>query len=132
MTRARHGVVLVMSLVLCLFGARVLADSVQMAPHAPAATSSSGDKSDLAVMEAFNRQQVEVGEAVRIDLKRKHEILFFMGITLLVLVLLTAYFGISMAIFGKQVFVQHMILAGLSVTLAIAHSIVAIVWFFPF
>ncbi len=87
---------------------------------------------DLAVMEAFNRQQVELGEAVRIDDERKHQILFIMGIALLVLIVLTAAYGIAMAIYGKQVFVPHMILAGLTVTLAIAHSVVAIVWFFPF
>jgi hypothetical protein len=37
-----------------------------------------------------------------------------------------------MALYGKRVFVAHMIFAGFSVTLAIVHSIVAVVWFFPF
>ncbi len=91
-----------------------------------------GSANDVAVMEAFNRQKVELGEAVRIDVERKHQILFFMGIALLVLVVLTAAYGVAMAIYGKPVFVRHMVLAGLSVTLAIAHAIVAIVWFFPF
>ena len=107
-----------------------------MADQAPAGDGKTAETArpanDLAVMEAFKRQQDEVGEAVRIDVERKHQILFFMGFALLVLILLTAGYGIAMAIYGKQVFVRHMILAGLSVTLAIAHSIVAIVWFFPF
>jgi len=36
-----------------------------------------------------------------------------------------------MVVFAKPVFVAHMIFAGFSLTLAIAHAIVAIVWFFP-
>jgi len=64
--------------------------------------------------------------------KRRHEVLFLMGISLLVLVLITAALGVSMGIFGKDVYVAHMLFAGLAVTLAIAHAIVAIVWFYPF
>jgi hypothetical protein len=37
-----------------------------------------------------------------------------------------------MGVYGKQVFVAHMITAGLSVTLAIAHAVAALVWFNPF
>lgn len=68
----------------------------------------------------------------RIETKRKHEILFLMGLALLVLLLATAGFGIAMAAFGKEVFVPHMILAGLSLTLAIAHAVTSIVWFWPY
>jgi hypothetical protein len=53
-------------------------------------------------------------------------------VTLLILILLTAAMGIRMGIYGKDVFVAHMVLAGLTVTLAIAHAIAAIVWFNPF
>ncbi len=88
--------------------------------------------SDQAVMEAFTRDPIIEGEAVRIELKQKHQILFFMGVSLLLLILTTAYYGIAMGVYGKQVFVRHMVFAGLAVTLAVAHSIVAIVWFFPF
>ena len=64
--------------------------------------------------------------------KGQHEILFYMGVTLLLFVFLTAGYGIAMGMLGKEVFVQHMICAGITVFLAVAHSIVAIVWFFPF
>lgn len=62
----------------------------------------------------------------------QHQILFFMGVLLLISILLTAGFGVSMAMLGKEVFVPHMIFAGISVFLSIAHAVVAIVWFFPF
>ena len=64
--------------------------------------------------------------------REQHKILFFMGVILLVFILLTAGFGVSMAMLGKEVFVPHMICAGVSVFLSIAHAVVAIVWFFPF
>jgi len=62
----------------------------------------------------------------------QHRILFYMGAALLLFVLLTAGFGISMAMLGKDVFVPHMICAGVTVFLSIAHAVVAVVWFFPF
>jgi len=64
--------------------------------------------------------------------REQHKILFYMGVVLLVFILLTAGFGISMAMLGKEVFVPHMICAGISVFLSIAHAVVAMVWFFPF
>ncbi len=74
----------------------------------------------------------ELSPQRRIETKRKHEILFLMGLALLVLLLATGGFGIAMAAFGKEVFVPHMILAGLSLTLAIAHAVTSIVWFWPY
>lgn len=62
----------------------------------------------------------------------QHKVMFVMGVVLLVFILLTAGFGISMAMLGKDVFVAHMVCAGISVFLSIAHAVVAIVWFFPF
>ena len=64
--------------------------------------------------------------------KFQHEVMFYMGVTLLLLVFITAGLGIAMVMLGKEVFLQHMIFAGLTVFLAVAHSVVAIVWFFPF
>ncbi len=64
--------------------------------------------------------------------REQHKILFYMGVLLLVFVLLTAGFGVSMAMLGKEVFVPHMICAGVTVFLSIAHAVVAVVWFFPF
>ncbi|HHH36317.1 MAG TPA: hypothetical protein ENK48_05745 [Gammaproteobacteria bacterium] len=98
----------------------------------PVAGKAQEPHSDVAVMGAFTSQEVEEGEAVQITDQEKRIVMFSMGIALLVLLLITAFLGISMAIQGKDVFVAHMICAGLSVTLAIAHSVVAIVWFFPF
>ena len=109
--------------------------SLSIAPTMAASTETTvtaKEGSDLAVMEAFTRNPIIEGEAVRIERKQKHQILFFMGVSLLVLILTTAYYGIAMGVYGKQVFIRHMIFAGLSVTLAVAHSVVAIVWFFPF
>lgn len=62
----------------------------------------------------------------------QHKVMFVMGVTLLIFVLLTAGFGIAMAMLGKDVFLAHMICAGVTVFLTLAHSVVAIVWFFPF
>ncbi len=96
------------------------------------AQESAESHSDVAVMDSFTSQEVEEGEAVKISDREKRIVMFSMGLTLLLLVLITASLGVAMAIQGKDVFVAHMIFAGLSVTLAIAHSVVAIVWFFPF
>lgn len=87
---------------------------------------------DVAVMGAFTSDESEEGDALQIGDQQKRIIMFTMGLSLLILLLTTASLGISMVVQGKQVFVAHMIFAGLSVTLAIAHSVVAIVWFFPF
>jgi len=66
------------------------------------------------------------------EVKFQHEILFYMGIILLIAIFVTAGLGISMVFLGKQVFVAHMISAGVVVFLAVAHAIAAVVWFFPF
>ncbi len=86
------------------------------------------------VLQAFESQAEKKAQtdALVISTKEKHKILFFMGIMLLVGILTTAGLGIAMGVYGKPVFVAHMLSAGLSVTLAIIHAIVAIVWFFPF
>lgn len=88
--------------------------------------------SDVQVMQAFTEQQRELSDSRKISEERKHLIMFGMGVLLLVLLLTTAVLGVNMAIYGKRVFVAHTIFAGLSVTLAIAHAVVGIVWFFPF
>lgn len=77
-------------------------------------------------------QKAQANDTLSISTKEKHQILFFMGISLLIGVLVTAGLGIAMGVYGQPVFVAHMVSAGLSVTLAIIHAIVAIVWFFPF
>lgn len=93
--------------------------------------SSSGDDS-LQVMQTFNQQAIEEAERYELTDEEKHQILFFMGVVLLILLCATAYLGVSMVVFNKELFVPHMITAGLTVTLGIAHAVAAVVWFFPF
>ncbi|MDR2877719.1 MAG: hypothetical protein LBV36_06765 [Chromatiales bacterium] len=93
------------------------------------AAESSGDGQ---VIRAFTEAQRAAELRNAIPDQRKHLILFVMGIALLICLLTAAGLGVAMAIYGKKVFVAHTIFAGFSVTLAIVHAVVAIVWFFPF
>lgn len=86
----------------------------------------------LKVMQAFTELEREESDLVKIELEKKRIIMFTMGVFLLIGVITTAGLGIAMVLFGKQVFVAHMIFAGFSVFLSIAHAVTAIVWFFPF
>ncbi len=86
----------------------------------------------LEVMEIFNQQAIEEAKSFELTDDEKHQILFVMGVLLLILLCTTAYLGINMVVFNKDVFVSHMISAGLTVTLGLAHAVAAIVWFFPF
>jgi hypothetical protein len=84
------------------------------------------------IMQAFNKQHREAEHAKSITDKDKQRVMFMLGVALLTLVLITGGLGIAMGVFGKPVFLAHMIFAGLSMTLAIAHAIVGIVWFYPY
>ena len=101
------------------------ADAVS--PTTPATSDSATD-----VLSAFNKDQAKPSNIVSIPEKKKRLIMFYMGVPLLIFILLTAALGIAMGMYGKPVYVPHMICAGLSVTLAIAHAVVGIVWFYPF
>jgi hypothetical protein len=94
------------------------------------ATQSTESQSAEAVMQQFAGDD-EVSPQRKIETERKHQILFLMGISLLVLLLITGTLGIAMVAFGKDVFLPHMIFAGLSLTLAAVHSATAIAWFWP-
>ena len=117
--------------VLQLFAVLVLLFCVA-GPAAAQSEAEPQDDSSAAVMEAFNQQAMENARAFELTEQDKHQILFVMGVGLLVLLGATAYFGIRMGISGKDVFVQHMLCAGLTLTLAIVHAVTSIVWFFPF
>jgi hypothetical protein len=65
------------------------------------------------------------------DLTRRW-VMFGLGAPLLLLLLSTAALGIAMGVYGKPVYLAHMICAGLTVTLAVVHVIVGLVWFRPF
>jgi hypothetical protein len=88
--------------------------------------------SDSSVMQAFTQHEDKKTGVVSVKEKTKRLVMFVMGVPLLLFILATAILGIAMGVYGKQVFVAHMICAGFSVTLAIAHAIVGLVWFFPF
>ncbi len=83
-------------------------------------------------MQAFNEQHKNDIREKAIPQKEKQQIMFLLGVVLITLVLVTGGLGLAMGIYGKQVFVAHMVFAGLSVTLAIVHAIVGLVWFYPF
>lgn len=89
-------------------------------------------ESGISVVESFQTKQSPQEKATSISDHEKTVIMFIMGVALLIAVITTASLGLSMALHGKEVFIPHMISAGVSVFLAIAHSVVAIVWFFPF
>ena len=86
----------------------------------------------LEVMEIFKQEALDNQADNELTDEFKHKVLFFMGTVLLILLCTTAYLGVAMVVYNQEVFVKHMISAGLTVTLGLAHAVVAIVWFFPF
>jgi len=92
--------------------------------------SQSGESAQI--LQDFNKQHLETEHAKAISDKTKQRIMFLLGVALLTLVLITGGLGLAMGLYGKQVFVPHMVFAALSVTLAIVHAIVGLVWFYPF
>ena len=89
-----------------------------------------GDSVQL--MEAFEKNAARVEDTNVLSDHKKHVIMFVLGVPLLILVLITGALGIAMVVYGKQVFMLHMIFAGLTVTLALAHLVTGLVWFYPF
>lgn len=103
-----------------------------MAVNAQAQEQSPRSDDSLEVMQIFNDQAAAEAKSYELTDEEKHKVLFFMGLGLLILLCTTAYLGVSMVVFNKEVFVPHMIAAGLTVTLGLAHAVAAVVWFFPF
>lgn len=103
---------------------------------APMSYATSGDdnleEGSVQVLQAFGQGSADESDIVAVDDKTKRIIMFSMGIPLLTLLMITGGLGVAMGVYGKQVFVPHMICAGLSVCLAIAHAVAGIVWFYPF
>jgi hypothetical protein len=111
----------------------VLVASLSILSASPVYADEATKGSDSAqIMQEFNKQHIEAERAKSITDKDKQRIMFLLGVVLITLVLITGGLGIAMVVYGKQVFVPHMIFAGLSVTLAFVHAIVGIVWFYPF
>ncbi|MCE9550469.1 MAG: hypothetical protein K8R50_05610 [Betaproteobacteria bacterium] len=84
------------------------------------------------VMEAFEKQASQIKIDRPSTIQKKHLTMFLLGVPLLIMLLITGALGIAMGIYGKQVFVWHMVSAGLTITLAFVHAIVGIIWFYPF
>ncbi len=84
------------------------------------------------VMQAFSNDKSEKSELVAIEDATKRLVMFSMGVPLLLFIIATVALGVAMGVYGKPVFVPHMICAGLSLTLALGHAVVGIVWFYPF
>jgi hypothetical protein len=93
-------------------------------------TSREGESAQI--LQAFNKQHRDAEHAKAITDKDKQRVMFILGVTLITLVLITGGLGIAMGLYGKSVFVPHMIFAGLSMTLALVHAIAGLVWFYPF
>ena len=84
------------------------------------------------ILNEFNKQNRSDIRAKAIPLKEKQQIMFLLGLGVILLVIITGGLGLAMGVFGKPLFVAHMVFAALSITLAIAHAIVGLVWFYPF
>lgn len=116
----------------CALLAPLLAALLLMPADNRALAAEQGPSSDTQVIQAFSEALRENAQRAELTEQRKHSILFLMGIALLISMLATAGFGVAMAIYGKNVFVAHTVFAGVSVTLALAHAVTAVVWFWPF
>jgi hypothetical protein len=91
-----------------------------------------GEQGSASVIQSFASDKSAKSELVQIEDQTKRLVMFVMGVPLLILLLATAALGVAMGVYGKQVFVPHMVCAGLSLTLALGHAVVGIVWFYPF
>lgn len=108
----------------------VLLSALSLLPAYAEESSSSGESAQI--LQAFNQQHRNDERDKAISPKEKQQIMFLLGVVLITLVLITAGLGVAMGLYGKPVFVAHMVFAGLSVSLAIVHAIVGLVWFYPF
>ena len=109
--------------------------SVMLVFATPAARADeqSQNNSGAQVIEAFGQQQLQRVNNDKISDHRKHVIIFLLGAPLIVMLLITGGLGIAMGVYGQQqLFAAHMICAGLTITLALVHAVVSVVWFFPF
>ena len=111
----------------------ILAASLLILSVNPAYADDASQAEDSAqILQAFNQQHSKAEREKSITQKDKQRIMFLLGVALITLVLITGGLGIAMGLYGKPVFVAHMVFAGLSITLAIVHAIVGVVWFYPF
>ena len=104
------------------------------APSALAANAAVAQQNNSAqVLEQFDRQQVQRVGSDKLSDHKKHVIIFLLGAPLINMLLITGGLGVAMGVYGKQqLFVTHMLFAGLTITLALVHAVVSVIWFFPF
>ncbi len=114
----------------CLFIGLMM--SVAVPGYADDSVEQKVEQQSSGVLQAFENDRSAKSELVAIDVKTKHLVMFLMGVPLLLLITVTAALGVAMVVYGKRVFVPHMVCAGLSLTLALGHAVVGIVWFYPF
>jgi hypothetical protein len=108
--------------------AAVLLSPISMA-HAEESTQANDSAQ---ILQAFNKQHRDAEHEKSITDRDKQRVMFLLGVALIALVMITGGLGIAMGLYGKPVYLQHMIFAGLSMTLAVVHAVVGIVWFYPF
>jgi len=98
-----------------------------------AQTAQPANSNGAQILEQFGRQQPQSSARTTVIADREKQLIMFsIGAVLLVLLTATASVGVAVGAFGKPLFLVHMILAGLTVTVALIHVIVGVVWFFPF
>ncbi len=95
-------------------------------------TTASGSSADIMAIQTFNKRRYDEVGILKVEAQRKHKILFIMGVCLLLGIFTTAGLGLAMVLGDKPLFMWHMAIAGITVTLAIAHAVTSIIWFFPF
>jgi len=119
---------------ICLFALLML--SVPLSGYADESVSTpveqEAEQHSAGVLQAFANDRSAKSELVAIEDKTKYLVMFMMGVPLLLLIIATVALGVAMVVYGKRVFVPHMICAGLSLTLATGHAVVGLVWFYPF
>ena len=117
---------LLMGIVLLFFAAmEVVYAEGNAEPGSPGET-------EAQIIQKFTTQENIESEVITIDDQRKRQVMFAMGVPLLLFIIITVILGIAMGVYGKNVYIPHMVFAGLSLTLALAHAIVGLVWFWPF
>jgi len=99
---------------------------------AATANDASAHDQEQQVIQSFTKKEHVDSDEIKIPDEKKKLIMFFLGVPLLLLIIATVALGVAMGVYGKPVYVAHMICAGLSLTLALAHAVVGVVWFFPF
>lgn len=102
-------------------------------PGAASQSAANDSSNGVALLEDFDREQNKRVNGASVLTKHfKRVVMFSMSVPLFLLLLITGGLGIATGVYGKKLYIQHMVFAGLTVTLALAHAIAGIVWFFPF